>query len=108
MSAPATCPFCEREHTVQVPYIHSNGTAAVDLMEQYSSALHSVTDTIRRMDSTGPNGRDYYLIPGASHKAAKEHRVRVDQLLSVQAELVEIRDHIQVVIDFEDARKGKP
>ena len=98
------CQFCNVEHTVAVPCVHSNGTAAEELRDQLEAAVDALRDAIRAMCAASPNGRDYY-VSNTVQRAIKEHCLRQEKLLEVAAELVQMRDHVMEVIGFKAKRK---
>ena len=103
--APIECPFCEVEHKVAVPQIHSNGTAPQDLLESVQAVLSANRKTLTALGQAFPNGRDYYLVPGAYEVVRVQWDARVQALQRMEVDLVEIRDHIQTVIDFQEERR---
>ena len=77
------------------PRLHSNGTSGEDLREGYMRVLEVVEDAIRAMRQIAPHGRDYYVQPGdALHRAREEHRVRVDRLLELKADIETLAESV--------------
>jgi hypothetical protein len=73
------------------PTIHLNGSSAFNLAEEYRAAYSAVGDAIRAVQSTAPNGRDYYVQgPDALGKANAEHLARLQRLSDVQKELEDL------------------
>ena len=100
------CPFCNVEHAVAVPTVHSNGTSPEALREQLDMAVHAVRAAIREVGAAAPNARDYYPLRQDS-RMRTEHEMRLDRLGSVASELVEMRDHVQEVIDFRAEQRAR-
>lgn len=73
-----------------LPTIHLNGTSRSVLMKDYRTALDAVNNAVNATQETGPNGRDYYPVDGSMQKALAENRARVDRLVAVRDELMEI------------------
>ena len=95
------CPFCNVEHAVGVPTIHTNGTAPEDLRDQLDSAVGAVQTALVQVAAAAPNPRDYYLSGGCSwHTASAQHADRMNRLRDVLAELDQIRAHVYEVIGF--------
>jgi len=77
------------------PTIHMNGTPRSHLLDALCDAGNALADAIRKLAEAGPNGRDYYPQgTDAYGKAATEHQSRMDRLGSVQAELMELAEHV--------------
>ena len=73
------------------PTVHLNGTSRDELKRQLKKAYGSIFDAIRDVAAAAPNARDYYPQgPTIYAAAAAEHRSRVDRLVAVQAELLEL------------------
>jgi hypothetical protein len=76
------------------PFIHSNGTSAHTLENDYGLARNALVDAIDSLDRCYPHGRDYYPLGGnALTKAQDEHRSRVERLRSVLDELRLLEEH---------------
>jgi hypothetical protein len=98
------CPFCNFEHTVAVPCVHTNGTSAEELLTQLDRAIDAMSKADNALLGSAPNARDHYL-NGTDQKARKEHELRREKLLTIVAELVQMRDHVQAVIEFKAEQK---
>lgn len=98
------CTFCHLVHSIQVPCVHSNGTAAEDLRDDLSLAVDATRVAITRVEWAAPAGRDYYVQGDESIRLSRlQHATRMDRLQQTAKELEEIRDHVQAVIDFRAA-----
>jgi hypothetical protein len=96
-----TCQFCHVTHTVAVPTVHLNGTSAQNLFDDLNAAVEALRLGQRRMVEASPNGRDYYPQgDGALRNVMAQHERRCGDLVRMLAELEEMRDHVQAVLDF--------
>lgn len=76
------------------PLIHSNGTSAHALANDYGLARNALVDAIDSLGRCWPHGRDYYPLAGdALAKAQDEHRSRLKRLRSVLDELSQLEEH---------------
>lgn len=76
------------------PLIHSNGTSAHALVNNYGLARDALLDAIDALGHCWPHGRDYYPLGGdALIKAQDEHRSRLKRLRSVLDELYQLEEH---------------
>ena len=76
------------------PFIHSNGTSAHTLENDYGLARNALVDAIDSVGRCWPHGRDYYPLQGdALTKAQDEHRSRLKRLRSVLDELRLLEEH---------------
>lgn len=101
------CPFCRIIHRVVVPTVHLNGTSAKDLYEQLDGAVIVLQEGQRALAEAAPNGRDYYPQgDGAAGRAINAHDFRCMGLNRMLAELTEMRDHVQEVMNFNADRKA--
>lgn len=98
------CQFCNIEHSIAVPCIHSNGTNTKELREQIDAAILSLRGAIKAVGKAAPNARDYYLTNDLQ-QAIKEHCIRADKLRRMAMELCHIRDHIYEVMEFKDSQR---
>ena len=81
------------------PTVHLNGTAAADLLAQYTKAHSAVQDAMDALSAAAPHGRDYYPQDTVSagytfRDAQQEHRDRYQKLWLVQQELQELMEHV--------------
>ena len=81
---------------ITLPIIHTNGTAASDLLQGYMDAMEAVDDAIVAMRKIEFNARDYYCSPDpqAWTKAVAEQRDRYQALETVRQELETIAGHV--------------
>ena len=98
------CTFCNVEHTVAVPCVHSNGTSAEELRDQLQAAVDAWREADHALAMAAPNSRDHYPT-GTAQRAIKEHCLRREKMLEVVAELVQMRDHVMEVISFKAEAK---
>ena len=76
------------------PTIHSNGTAAEALVENYQDVMHCLRDLQKAMAKASPHGRDYYPQGDAALTSAiNEHRARQTKIIDLQAEYEELALH---------------
>lgn len=101
------CQFCHMEHTVAVPCVHSNGTSAEELRNELEAALIAMNVAINRVGDAAPNGRDYYLKNGETERVMTQHRERTVRLKHTLAELQQMYDHVQEVINFKAEAKRR-
>ena len=73
---------------VRVPSIYKDGTSKAALFGQYKTALEAVERAHERIKNTAPMMRDYMpQDDDAYYDALEEHRVRMELLSKVEAEL---------------------
>lgn len=73
------------------PTVHLNGTSRSALMKAYEEAQRAVGSALVALHETAPNARDYYPQgPGAVTLAIAEHQARIDRLVDVRTELLEL------------------
>lgn len=78
-----------------LPIVHLNGSSLERLLEQNTSALRALRAAISALGEAAPNGRDYYLLgEGAIITATTEHLARVNALMSIERDLVEVVEHL--------------
>ena len=77
-----------------MPTVHLNGTSQNDLLEGWLKISHALGDALKAMYNEGPNGRDYYQVPGAFTQAVAEHGARVEKIKAVKAEIDAIVEHV--------------
>jgi hypothetical protein len=79
---------------MKLPTIHSNGTSAKTLAENYQSAATKLAAALTALEGVELNGRDYYPQgDGAFSKASEEHLMRCKDLQALIDEMQEIADH---------------
>jgi len=82
--------------SVVMPFVHVNGTAASDLLDQRFAAVDALNAAGDALAKAAPNNRDYYL-GGPKHCGAahEQHDRRIAVLKGLIAELYEEITHIQ-------------
>jgi len=74
-----------------LPSLHSNGTGALTLVVDLTSAAEKVGEAVLAVMQTAPHLRDYYTQPPAVYEVARRrHRDRVDALAHVKAGLEQL------------------
>jgi hypothetical protein len=102
------CQFCNVEHATTVPTVHLNGTSAEELRDQLDAAVEGLRAARQAVVQAAPNGRDYYVQDAiARGRAMGAHERRCGELTRMLAELEEMRDHVQAVIDFKAAQRAR-
>lgn len=101
----AECPICRVAHSVCVPTVHLNGTAAEDLHSQLDAAVDALRDALAAMNRAHPNGRDYYPTNDVQ-RSIKEHCLRAEKLIEIAAELVQMRDHVIEAMNLRERAKA--
>lgn len=76
-----------------IPIVHNNGTSQKELVHQISEANSKLEEAIEALIKMRPNGRDYYLT-GCYEQASKEHQARLDLVINVQKEIMDIGEKI--------------
>ena len=80
---------------MEYPTIHLNGTSKQELIDQLCDACNALNDAASAIANTRPNGRDYYVQDDRNFpKALEEHSRRINLLISVRNELMQIAEHI--------------
>ncbi|HEY1898143.1 MAG TPA: hypothetical protein VGG62_17820 [Terracidiphilus sp.] len=103
---PNACPFCNIEHKTTVPTVHLNGTSPERLYESLRAAADALHQADFLLREAAPNGRDYYPQgDGATQLAMSLHERRWKELDRMIEELEEMCDHVQAVINFQEANK---
>jgi hypothetical protein len=96
-----TCQFCNVVHKTTVPTVHLNGTSGEELLAQLNTAILQLIQARRAVVAAAPNGRDYYLQGDqALQLVMAQHERRCADLSRMLAEVEEMRDHVQAVMDF--------
>lgn len=89
------CPYCNVEHEVMVPLVHTNGTSAEELSAQLERAADAVRAAVEAVDAAAPQSRDYSFLPGGEWGIiSDEHRWRMEKLQEVLGEVAEMRAHV--------------
>lgn len=92
MKAKVTTELGEVELTF--PSIHTNGTSAAELAENYGAAMTKVREAMEALFKCAPHGRDYYPLPqGALEDAKREAQNRLTRLQSILDELLPLAMH---------------
>jgi hypothetical protein len=82
---------------MQLPLIHLNGTSKKSLLEDIEEAYSALNAALSKLAQTGPNGRDYYPLPGNAFEVARqEHMARLGKLFEVKKELEELAEGIDL------------
>jgi hypothetical protein len=78
-----------------VPTVHLNGTNGKDLFEQVCEAAGAIQKALVVLLQAAPHGRDYYVQDsGAFEKARDEYYLRVEKLVTIEAEYRKIAEGI--------------
>ena len=73
------------------PTIHMNGTSSQELSRQLEGVYSACQTLIDALCESRPNGRDYYTQGcDALNTAAAEHQVRIDVVIKIQEDVLEI------------------
>jgi hypothetical protein len=72
---------------IVLPIIHMNGDTRETLLGNLSSLYTALRETDRALCQCGPNGRNYYPVPGLMEKAVAQHRRRQATLAALIAEI---------------------
>jgi len=70
--------------TVIAPIIHLNGTSKEMLMDELEAAYYALGNAYDAVKKSGPNGRDYYPVPGLMEKAVEQHSSRLTAIDAVR------------------------
>ena len=77
------------------PIINLNGTAKIDLVQQYHEAITALNVADRALRAAWPHPRDYQTEPvGVFDTAQRQHRSRVERVVAVRAEMEHLLDQI--------------
>ena len=78
------------------PTIHMNGTSRKDLAACLEDASRALTVAIDKIQTTAPNGRDYYPQgEGANGRALVEHLGRMKMIIEVKRDIDELWMHVE-------------
>jgi hypothetical protein len=84
------------ENEMQKPSIHLNGTHPKDMLR----------DAINDLSNTRPHGRDYYPQgENALYLAQEEHKIRMEKLQDVLAEVNELVTYCSSEVSKREARR---
>lgn len=75
--------------SVIVPIIHLNGTSKQMLLDDLENAYYALNKAYAAIKETGPNGRDYYPVPGLMEKAVEQHMQRLKAVDAVKDSIAE-------------------
>lgn len=82
-----------------VPIVHLNGSSRASLVEGYCNAGVAVSEALKLLGETCPNGRDYYIADSVQRERFKlaqaQHEERVARLRSVLRELGALADAVE-------------
>ena len=70
-----------------LPIIHMNGDTRETLIGNLSELYTALREADRALCQCGPNGRNYYPVPGLMEKAVEQHRRRQATLAALIAEI---------------------
>jgi hypothetical protein len=94
------------ENEMQKPSIHLNGTHPKDLLHDYYIAHDMLRDAINYLSNTRPHGRDYYPQgENALYLAQEEHKIRMEKLQDVLAEVNELVTYCSSEVSKREARR---
>jgi hypothetical protein len=83
------------------PTVHLNGTSKRELIDQLCNACMAINTALSTVTDAQPNGRDYYPQGDTATKdALNEHAARIQSLVKVRDELMEIAEHIDASEGF--------
>ena len=78
------------------PTIHSNGTTAVELVEQYRAAGQALHQALELLYQMTPHGRDYYSQGADAVTLARhEHEERLAKVRDVLQDLLDLAEHVE-------------
>jgi len=89
------------------PIIHSNGTSAQRILDDYDMAYQALNEATLALQRTAPNGRDYYVVPDSLPKAEQEHMERLVMLRTIQDQLEELMEKVTDQIDEQNRIRGR-
>lgn len=74
---------------VIAPIVHLNGTSKQMLMDELEEAYYALNKAYDVIKQSGPNGRDYYPVPGLMEKAVEQHTQRLKAIDAVKDSIAE-------------------
>ena len=78
---------------MMAPTIHINGTSQEALSRQLEKVYVACTELIDALSEARPHGRDYYPQgDSALTQATKEHQARIDAVIRIREEALEIHN----------------
>ncbi len=72
---------------IVLPIIHTNGDTRETLLGNLSNFYYALREGDRALCQCGPNGRNFYPLPGLMEKAVEQHRRRQATLAALIAEI---------------------
>ena len=87
---------------MQCPMVHNNGSSPDRMIDDLCNAAEAVRKAIQAVEACAPHSRDYYVQKNgtaAMIQASAEHTKRIQQLVSVRAELETLIAGIQHQVD---------
>lgn len=85
----------DREREIVIPTIHMNGTDKQFLIDRREDVIYALGVADKLLAKMAPNGRDYYVKPGAMVVAETQHARRQMALKSLMDELQEEIEEIE-------------
>ncbi len=79
---------------MQLPTIHTNGTDAETLVNDYMDAMDALLHAVNELERCAPNARDYYVNGGDIQIAMIEHADRIARIVTVRAEINQLAEHV--------------
>lgn len=76
----------ETENLV-LPIVHLNGTSKSQLLDDREAVYYALGQAYDALKQMGPNGRDYYPIPGRMELAIEQHRRRLAAIDAIRNEI---------------------
>lgn len=77
-----------------LPVVHTNGTPAQRLLDGYVESAEKLREALKALEGSEPNGRDYYVTPGALKKAQDEQLSRCARVREVLQEVEALAEHV--------------
>jgi hypothetical protein len=84
-----------KKSNLALPHVNLNGTPRKDLFEGYCAAYEALSQALRALNATNPNGRDYRTDDiSLLTKAFRQHYSRIDRLYLIQNEIEALAEHV--------------
>ena len=81
---------------MRTPTVHINGTSRDDLENQQIAVVHAADKLLTALSNASPHARDYYVQDDmAAVEAAREHRVRIEAVVKIYNDAMDILVAIQ-------------